>query len=64
MKQSELAAIRTQTEREILEKHKLEDAIMEKMMQRLTMDKASQYTQRSVKKSVKRSKELVGVLKF
>lgn len=59
LKQNELDAIRTQTEREALEKHKLEDSVMEKMMQRLTMDKATQYTQKSVKKVVKRSKELV-----
>lgn len=59
MKQNELESIRTQTEREALEKNKLEDAVMEKMMQRLTMDKATQYTQKSVKAVRKKAKDFV-----
>ncbi len=58
VKQNEVQSIRTQTERESLEKHKLEDAVMEKMMQRLTMDKATRYTQNSVTTVRKRSNEL------
>ena len=58
---NELAAIRTQTEREALEKRKLEDTVMEKMMQRLTMDKATQYTRKSVEKARTRAEELVRV---
>lgn len=48
LKRNELHAIRTQSEREAQEKKNLEDSVMEKMMQRLTMDKASQYTQASI----------------
>ena len=33
---------------------------MEKMMQRLTMDKATQYTRKAVEKVRKRTEELVG----
>ena len=51
--------MRTQTEREALEKRKLEDGMMEKMMQRLTMDKATQYTSKSVEQLRKRTEELV-----
>ena len=54
-----MGAIRTQTEREAEEKRKLEYTIMEKMMQRLTMDKATQYTSKAVEKVRKRVEELV-----
>jgi hypothetical protein len=57
-----LGAIRTQTEREAEEKRKLEYTIMEKMMQRLTMDKATQYTSKAVEKVRKRTEELVGMI--
>lgn len=59
VKHSEIESIRTQTEREALEKNKLEDAVMEKMMQRLTMDKATQYTHKSVKTIRKKAKDYV-----
>jgi len=59
LKKNELTSIRTQSEREALEKRKLEDSVMEKMMQRLTMDKATQYTHKSVKAVRKRTEELV-----
>ena len=51
----------TQTEREALEKRKLEDNVMEPVMQRLTMDKASgtQYARMSVEKARTRAEELV-----
>ena len=55
-----MGAIRTQIEREAEEKRKLEYKIMEKMMQRLTMDKATQYTSKAVEKVRKRIEELVG----
>ena len=48
LKRNELGTVRTQTEREAREKRKLEDVVMEKMMQQLTMDKSTQYTRRSV----------------
>ena len=57
-----MGAIRTQIEREAEEKRKLEYIIMEKMMQRLTMDKATQYTSKAVEKVRKRIEELVGIL--
>ena len=59
MKKSELVALRTQVERETFEKRRLEDTVMEKMMQRLTMDKATQYTMKSLEKLHKRGQELV-----
>ena len=59
IKQSELGGLRTQTERETLEKRRLEDSVMEKMMQRLTMDKATQYSGRSLEKLKKQRQELV-----
>lgn len=49
-------------EREAEEKRKLEYIIMEKMMQCLTMDKATQYTSKAVEKVRKRIEELVGIL--
>ena len=54
-----MGAIRTQSEREAAEKKKLEDSVMEKMMQRLTMDKASQYTRKAVDTVRKRTDVLV-----
>ena len=60
MRQNELGAIRTQTEREALEQRRMEDSVMEKMMQRLTMDKATQYTRKEVEKLRRRAEELVG----
>ena len=42
--------IRKQTEREFLEKIKLEELIMTKMQEQLTADKASQYTKKSMDK--------------
>ena len=59
MKRNELGAIRTQTEREAREKKNLEDSVMEKMMQRLTMDKASQYTQKAISTIRSRIEEVV-----
>lgn len=59
LKRNELNAIRTQSEREAQEKKNLEDAVMEKMMQRLTMDKARQYTRKAVETVRNRSEELV-----
>ena len=59
MKRNELSALRTQIEREAAEKHRLEDAVMENMMQRLTMDKATKYSKRSLEKLHSSSKKLV-----
>ena len=51
--------MRTQSEREAQEKRKLEDAVMEKMMQQLTMDKSTQYTRRSVEHLLAQKEKLV-----
>ena len=51
--------MRTQAEREAREKRKLEDAVMEKMMQQLTMDKSSQYTRKSVERLQVHKEKLV-----
>lgn len=59
LKRNELGAIRTQTEREAREKKNLEDSVMEKMMQRLTMDKASQYTQKTIGSVKARAEDVV-----
>ena len=59
LKRNELATVRTQSEREAREKRKLEDTVMEKMMQQLTMDKSTQYTRRSVEKLQNQKEKLV-----
>lgn len=59
LKKNELGALRTQIEHEALEKRQLEDSVMEKMMQRLTMDKATKYTRKTVEQLRKRTQELV-----
>lgn len=59
MKRNELSGLRTQIEREAVEKRRLEDAVMENMMQRLTMDKATQYSKKSLEKLCNSAKELV-----
>ena len=61
LKKNELKALRTQTEHEALEKRQLEDSVMEKMMQRLTMDKATKYTRKTVDQLHRRAQELVSV---
>ena len=61
MRRNELSAIRTQTEREAQEKRKLEDAVMEKMMQQLTMDKSTQYTRKSVDRLRSQKEKLVSL---
>lgn len=61
MKMNELDMLRTQIEREAAEKRKLEDAVMEKLMQQLTMDKATKYTKKSVEKLRKRTEEIVSL---
>ena len=48
LKESQLKAIRTQSEREALEKIKLEDSVMETVMTQLTIDKASQRTGKDI----------------
>ncbi|KAL5473502.1 hypothetical protein EMCRGX_G027992 [Ephydatia muelleri] len=58
MKMNELDMLRTQIEREAAEKRKLEDAVMEKLMQQLTMDKATKYTKKSAEKLRKRTEEI------
>lgn len=61
LKRNELSAVRTQSEREALEKKNLEDAVMEKMMQRLTMDKSSQYTHKVVDNVRRTTENLVSI---
>ena len=53
--------MRTQTEREAQEKKKLEDVVMEKMMQQLTMDKSTHYTRKSVDRLRSQKEKLVRV---
>ena len=59
LKRNELSAVRTQIEREAQEKRKLEDAVMEKMMQQLTIYKSTQYTKKSVDKLRSHKEKLV-----
>ena len=61
LKRNELGAVRTQIEREAQEKRRLEDAVMEKMMQQLTMDKSTQYARRSVDRLRSQKEKLVRV---
>ena len=61
MKDNEITALRKQTEREFLEKIKIEDNIMEKMRSQLTLDKAAQYTKKMTDKLRRRATELVGI---
>lgn len=59
LKQSELSDLRKMIEREFRDKVELEDLIMEKMRTQLTMDKASQYTDKLIRKTRERSRTLV-----
>ena len=56
--------IRKQTEREFLEKIKLEELIMTKMQEQLTADKASQYTKKSMDKIRMGAAQLVSLKVF
>ena len=62
LRQNELNALRKQIEREYLEKVKLEDEILEKLRSQLTLDKASQYTDKLTGKMRARTKDLVRTL--
>lgn len=64
LKDNEITALRKQTEREFLEKIKIEDNIMEKMRSQLTLDKAAQYTKKMTDRLRKRATELVCVKPF
>ena len=64
MKESQLVNIRKQTEREFLEKIKLEDLIMTKMQEQLTADKASQYTKKAMDKIRTGATQLVSLKVF
>jgi chromosome segregation ATPase len=55
--QNDMVSLRKQTEREVLEKNELEDAILEKTMTQLTLDKASAYTRQEANKTRKKIKE-------
>ena len=50
LRMNEVNALRKQIEREYLEKVRLEDQIIEELRGQLTMDKASQYTDKITKK--------------
>ncbi len=56
---NELNGLRKQIEREYQEKLKLEDEIMEKIRNQLTMDKAAQYTKKLTNKMRDLTKNLV-----
>ena len=62
MRQNELNALRKQIEREYQEKVRLEDEILEKLRSQLTLDKASQYTDKIAHQIRTRTKELVRLL--
>ena len=53
-------ALRKQIEREYQEKVRLEDEILEKLRSQLTLDKASQYTDKITHQIRTRTKDLVG----
>ncbi|XP_070579736.1 coiled-coil domain-containing protein 40-like [Ptychodera flava] len=57
LRMNELNALRKQIEREYQEKVRLEDAIMEKMREELTMDKAAIYTKKMTDKLRARTRE-------
>lgn len=58
LRQNEVNALGKQIEREYLEKVKLEDDILEKLRTQLTMDNASQYTDKLTTKVRDRTKDL------
>jgi glutaredoxin 2 len=55
---TQLTELRKEIERYYQEKVRLEDAILEKMRQQLTADKATQYTERLLRRLRERTKEL------
>ena len=59
LRRNEGNALRKQIEREYQEKVELEDLIVEKMRTMLTMDKASQYTEKLTRKMRDLTKDLV-----
>ena len=58
---NELNALRKQIEREYLEKVRLEDEILEKLRSKLTMEKASHYTDKLTGKLRNRTRDLVSI---
>jgi len=60
VKRNELNGLRIKLEREALAKQQLDRAVMEKKIQRLTMDKASQATAKTIELTRKKGEELVG----
>ena len=61
LRESELTALRKQIEREYEEKVRIEEGIMEKLRNQMTLDKAAQYSKKVTDKIKKRGTELVGV---
>ena len=59
MKRNELDGLRIKLEREALAKRELDRAVMEKKIQRLTIDKASQSTAKAIHLIRKKGEELV-----
>lgn len=58
-----LDAKRLEIERESNEKRKMEDNIVEKMMYQMTINKATQYSKKTLDNLRKRTRELVSVYK-
>jgi len=58
-----LDAKRLEIEREANEKRKMEDNVMEKMMYQMTIDKATQYSKKTLGSLRKRTRELVSQYK-
>lgn len=59
LRESELSSLRKQIEHEFQEKVSLEDQIMERLREQLTLDKAAQYSKKLTSKTRELSKKLV-----
>lgn len=61
LRRQELDAIRQQSEREVAERLHLEDAILEKTMATLTLDKAADYSKKILQKLREDERRRVGL---
>ena len=64
MLSNNLDAKRLEIEREANEKRKTEDNLIEKMMYQMTIDKATQYSKKTLDNLRRRTRELVSVCKL
>lgn len=63
MLENNLDAKRLEIEREANEKRKTEDNLLEKLMYQMTIDKATQYSKKTLNSLRKRTRELVSSYK-